>query len=424
MSSTFQFVPAIAEGHLNGLFKGETLKGKTLSWWNDNSPFTVDGGLLSAYYLYMRKGDDYSNFRKEMNFPPDKLFILDSGGFELESQHNTTDKSHINVQKNLTPERIIKIQEANADIGLVLDRPPYKKVIKPNKILWLSDPEFFKSSMEFTARNTELALKFRTSSKLKLYGVIQGEQYDELSEWYNRMKSYPVDGWAVVPTPKSDFNKTAMYICFLLENNINLPIHFLGISGFNALALIIYLLRKDPRGMPYYDNLLTSDSTSYSSGAKSRSYTLPGDFRSNITIGRINNIKENNDYGTPTIISRKNSQAIPLRHLPCECPVCQLSSVSEMRSATNVGSMAVSLHNLYQQKAMIRVFTSLIESPETYKDFVLSYNNNITKTQMESLFTLIDNIIYYKRGYINVPFSWNSKHGQINKTTEEIDMFE
>ncbi len=423
MTADFKFIPAIAEGHLNGLLKGETLGSKTLSWWNDNSPFIVDGALLSAYYLYMRKGDDFTNFRNEINFPKDKLFILDSGGFELESQHNTTDPSHINVQKNLTPERIIKIQEANADIGLVLDRPPYKKVIKPNKILWLSDPDFFKSSMEFTAKNTEIALQVRTNSNLKLYGVLQGEQYEEVTEWYERMKKYPVDGWAVVPTPKSDFNKTAMYISFLLENNITIPIHFLGISGFNSLALIIYLLRKDIHGVPYYDSLLTSDSTSYTTGAKNRSYTLPGDFRSNITIGRINNIQENNIYGDPTIISKKNSQSIPLRYLPCECPICQLSSVDEMRAATNVGSMAVSLHNLYHQKAMVRVLTALVSSPDTYINYVLSYNKPTTSQQMDELFKLIDNIILYKRGHINTPFSWNAKHGQINKTHTDMDMF-
>ncbi len=402
----FVFIPSIAEQILNVLIKNkEKLSGKDLVWWTKNSPFQMDAGLLSAYYLYMRKGEDFSNFRQEMKFPDSKLFMLDSGGFELYSQQNNPDPTHQFVQKNLTPEKIIKIQEAVADIGLVLDRPPYET----NRVE--QDNTFFKSSMEFTKNNTGLALKYRTNPHLKLYGVLHGSSYELITLWYDVMKKYPVDGWSVVPYPEANFKSTALFISFILEQHIDIPVHFLGISGFNSLALIIYLLRNDQNGLPYFNNLITSDSTSYNIGARMRAYTLPGDFRSKVTIGQIENKYETNEYGHDIISSKSNSQALHLTELPCECPVCSLTDINEMRSATNVGGLAASLHNLYQQKILIKVLTSLTASPDDYKSYVLKYNTDTKRKEINDLFDLIDGIISYQREYSPNPCSWLSQFG-------------
>lgn len=419
----YKLIPAISEQILNVLFRNkETLKSHSLNWWTNNPPFTMSGGLLSAYYLYMRTGEDFKNFRSSINFPKDSIFMIDSGGFELESQQLNPDKAHINTIKALTPSKVLEIQESNAqpnDVGIILDRPPYKKVIRNDKSVdWIHDPAFFKSSMEFTSSNTQYALSNRTSPNLKLYGVLQGEEYEHMIEWYNEMKSYNVDGWCVVPTPKSNHMKTAMFISLLLENQITKPIHFLGISGFNSLALIIYLLRKDQNNIPYYPSLLTSDSSSYNSGAKNRSYTLPSNHRSNIVIGNIEEKLDSDNMGNVFISKKRNSLTIPLSHLPCLCPVCENTSVEEMRSSTNTGSIAASLHNLYQQKLMITILTSLISHPPTYIDYVSKHNDPNTSIELKSMFSLFDNIISFKRNYTSTPTSW--KNPEYSNSIEDI----
>jgi queuine/archaeosine tRNA-ribosyltransferase len=419
VNKQFVFIPAIAEQILNVYYRNkEKLQGQDLVWWTKNSPFEVDAGLLSAYYLYMRTEENYQTFRQRIDFPLDKLFMLDSGGFEIQTQQDNQTPSHKFVQKNLTAEKVLQIQEATADIGIVLDRPPYVKSIQKNgKTAWFHDEEFFKGSMEFTAKNTEIALSKRSpNSKLKIYGVLQGEEKTDMIRWFNTMKNYKVDGWALVPTPKSDYLKTFQYIELVLTNKIDVPIHFLGISGLNAVALIIYLLRKDKNDIPYFPHLITSDSSSYNTGARIRNYTLPGGYKNNIIIGRDEDVLiENKEvvFHRPNLITgdleerheaifiegRRNSNTIPLNGLPCLCPVCTKTSVAEMRSPTNVGSIAVSLHNLYIMKGMVQALTSLIAHPETYINYVLGYNTGSDYQQMKLLFEKIDNMINSSRGH-------------------------
>ena len=417
----FKFVPAISEQILNVLYKGrETLNGKQLNWWQKNSLFDMKTGLLSAYYLYIRTEDNFKNFRREIQFPADSLFILDSGGYEILSLQNNPDPSHKNLLDILTPEKIVEIQEPNCDIGFILDVPPYKTVIKldGSREHLIHDPAFFKYCKETTAKNTERALSARRpNSPLKIYGVLQGKDYELMHEWYDRMKAYPVDGYCLTPKPNSDYTKTAMFISLILEENIQKPIHFLGISGFSTFALIIYLLRKDINGVPYYSHLITSDSSSYDNGARRRNYILP-DLTSNITIGRIENQLNNDVNGNVFIDTHANSSTIPLNTLPCICPVCQNTSVAEMRAGTNPGSIAVSLHNLYQQKTLIQLLTSLITDPETYKSFVLAHvKSPANRLEIDNFFTLIDNTIEYQRERSSEHISWeayfNCKNGDL-----------
>lgn len=386
--SNFEFVPAISEQILNVHFRNKEKlpNNQDLTWWTD-SPFTMDSGLLSCYYLYMRTGEQFHSFRNNASFPKHKIFMLDSGGYELQTQQLNEDPAHVSCIKNLTPQKVLDIQVANADIGFVLDRPPYMKVINPDKTVdWIHDDKFFAASMKFTADNTAFALDNKPkSSPLKIFGVLQGETYEDMMQWYDNMKDFNVDGMALVPTPKSNYTKTLMYICLALEKDFNIPIHFLGISGFNAIALIIYMSQ-------YYKNKITSDSSSYNAGAKVRSYALPGNYRKNIVIGRLEDKRDADNLGNIFIDKKKNSMTIPIKRLPCNCPICSQMTAYQMRKGTNVGSIAVSLHNLYQQKSMFTLLTSLIDHPETYRDFVISQNRNSDIQKMTSYFNLIDEI--------------------------------
>lgn len=410
--TNFKFVPAISEQILNVLYKGrEFLNGKTLNWWEPNSLFNMKTGLLSAYYLYIRTGEKFEYFRSQIKFPKDNLFILDSGGYEILSLQNSNDVKHKQLLDILTPEKIVEIQEFNSDIGFILDLPPYKTILNLDgtREHLVHDNDFFEYCKETTAKNTERALNHRgQNSKLKIYGVLQGKNYDLMYNWYNRMKQYPVDGYCLTPKPNADYMKTAMFISLILEENIQKPIHFLGISGFSTLSLIIYLLRKDKDNKPYFNNLITSDSSSYDNGARRRNYILP-DLTNNITIGRIENKMDTDINNNIFIKTSANSSTIPLDILPCICPVCENTTVAEMRAGTNPGSIAVSLHNLYQQKVIVQILTSLIAEPETYKNFVLSHiKNPSNRDVMNDLFTRIDRTIEFKRGRSNDIPSWRS----------------
>lgn len=416
MKTMFKLVPAMSEQTINVLLRGkDNINGYALDWWQPSALYKIDAGLISAWYLYMRCGDYFTKFREQIKFPSDKLFIIDSGGFEILQSQNTTDKAQLNVLHNLDQLKVLRIQEANADIGFILDRPPFITKINQDgtKEFLIHDQKFFDSAKEFTANNTKIALENRSpTSKLLLYGVLQGKEYSHLQDWYNSMKMYPVDGWALAPKPLGDYYNLALYLFFIIENNITVPLHFLGSTNFNCIALIIYLLRKDKNNIPYYSSLLTSDSTSHDTGAKYRKYNLPGS-NFQITVGRIENETDIDLLGNTIITAAKNSQTIPLDFLPCDCPICQNTTPDIMRSATNVGSMAVSLHNLYQQKIMVKILTSLIAHPDTYIEYVMStIKNQKTKEEIRGFFTMIDDIIAYKRGYTQIKTAWHQESNE------------
>ncbi len=400
----FKLIPAVSEQMQNVLLvsnkvmfrEKDYLNGHDLNWWTSNALYQVDAALLSCWYLYMRCGEYHTQFRKQIQFPDDKLFILDSGGYEVLTQMNTKDKKQLEVLHNLDQLKVLKIQEANADIGFVLDRPPFITRISEDgsKEFLIHNDEFFDSAMKFTARNTEIALKNRSSdSKLKVYGVLQSREYNNLQKWYDSMKHNKVDGWALAPKPLGEYNNLMMYIGFVTDQHINLPLHFLGSTSFPCLALMIYFSQ-------YYPHLITSDSTSHEVGAKYRRYNLLVN-NYQITVGQDKDVTEQDILGNTIITSHKNSQTIPLDFLPCDCPICQNATPELMRSASNAGSIAVSLHNLYQQKLITRILTSLISHPPTYIDFVLSYvKDTTTRNTLQNYFQLIDDLAAHKT-------SWN-----------------
>jgi hypothetical protein len=345
----FSFAPAISEQILNILFTGRF----DLNWWCRNSPFQHHAGLLSAYYLYHRIDEHYKDFREIIQFPKTSLFIIDSGGFELYSPKSKNNPYHDALVKVLTPQKVLSIQEAIADIGFILDLPPYLDAAHT------TTPEFFQEAMITTAENTRIMIANRNpSSKLKLYGVLQGKQLAQLLKWWETMKVFngKVDGWALAS--RGDFERTIMYIFFILLNEINVPVHFLGTGNPDAFALIIYLLRKDENGLPYFPHLITADSTSYNSAA---------------FYGEI--------FGTDPSV--------------CDCPLTDLHSLCN--SFNGKAGLAKSLHDLNYLQKRIQTLTSLIEDdPKRYIEYVLS-NSDKKRDEMSVFFEMVDSIVAEKR---------------------------
>ncbi len=351
----FYYAPAVSEQILNIIRFADIYQ---LNWWLKWAPFQHHALLYNAYsyYFYQKFGEHYKdlNFLQLIGFPTSYLFIMDSGGWEL---YNNSDNEEL--IKILTPQKILSIQEAMADfrtadtIGMILDIVPYQKL--PHELFHYS-PLYFLEAMEETARNTEIAIdkhKRNLASKLKLYGVLQGKEPEHLEWWYKRMKRYEdkLDGWAV--SPKADYAheklaKVFMYIVFILENEIKKPIHFLGVSSRDCLALIIYFTKYHPR-------LVTADSAGYDYGARKLSI-----------------------IGTDPSI--------------CSCPMTTLHTY---RFHKKYGGVALSIHNLYWQKIFIEELIKRTENPEKYIEFVLANCNK--GYELLVYFKQIDEIIAKKR---------------------------
>lgn len=361
----FLYTPVIGEQIIsNKISARDMIDGKELNWWEEeNSIISHPGALVSAFYGLLRSKSDDSkkySYRKDLGISANTLFLGDSGGFQLKTlKHNP---SYSKLFEEFTPEWVLEWQEANCDGGFVLDRPPY--VGSTDKHTYR--PELFNESMEFTNHNSQIMFD-QKKENFKLYGVLQGRDYQSIKKWHNSMKDFPVDGWALAPKPATDVMATAVFAAFALEHKFDVPIHFFAISGMNTLAFIIYLLRKDSNGDPYYPHLITADSSSYNYGIRYRRYMIPFDYNYYVIFGR-----NQDEYHpiTKELIAKKNPNASTLSSLPCDCKICQHSTPASLSASTNIAGISIALHNLNQYNSFIRVLTSLIDEPDKYKAFV------------------------------------------------------
>ena len=362
----FMYVPAIGEQIItNILTTKDTFNNKHLSWWeNSDSIFQHPAVLVSAFYGLMRE-DDTQTYREKLNITPNTLFIGDSGGFQKATMTNKP--QYKKILDKLTPERVTEWQETNCDIGLILDQPPYHKPKGTTSVNWtVSDPNRFQNALDFTCNSAAIATSQYNKQKMKLYGVLQGRDYNDLLAWHKQISKYEFDGWALAPKPTTDVMAVAMYAAFAIEMGFEVPIHFLAISGLNTIALIIYLLRRDEHGEQYYPYGITSDSSSYNTGSIYRRYMLPFDYNSYIILGRT----ENEYDGNGELTKEANPNSSPINILPCSCPICSHTNPTEMRTSNNKAGISLSLHNLHQYNAFINTLLSLIDDPPTFKNFI------------------------------------------------------
>jgi tRNA-guanine family transglycosylase len=280
-------------------------EGFTLDWWTDTAIFNYDALLVSAFY-----GLDHPDFREYYGIPRDNfIFVGDSGGYQIWTQ-----------KVQIEPTDILRWQENNVDIGLTLDVPPPSPVVN-----WKD----FEYAAKQTYRNSEIMHRNRQSEDILMYKVIQGDNQKEMDYWWDVMSDLEFDGISIAPRPPNA-EKMAIGLGFAMSKGVK-NIHVLLGTGGGTIPTIIYA-RK------YFD-LLTVDSSSFSSaGAIYRSYYLPFNISQTLAFGKQFNGE--------------------LKELPCDCPVCQVSSVKDMnltkndqdtggRSMASISGGLIALHNLY-----------------------------------------------------------------------------
>lgn len=329
------YVPAIGIQFMNYWhYKNITVNGKyDIKHFTDKSMFKYDYGLISAFYGMQH---NVSDLRKHIGWPKDKLMILDSGGFEASTQ---------NIPIN--PIKLLRWMEDNGDIIMNLDIPYNQKETG------VPTEKEFAESLKASSENFALFEKERKNYKAKFYNILHGETWDHMNRWYNEVKKYKFDGWASGLKPSGDIIQQVLGFSFLYEKGElkdAYGLHFFGMSGNRVTPIIAYIAHK------YLDNLVTFDSSTYNLGAVYRTYFIP----LKTTVSDC------------LFMGRKHKETNPwLTELPCNCPVCENTSIKELTGDMDHAGTLVSLHNLWNTIQFNKGINAYIDNLPRLEQFLI-----------------------------------------------------
>ncbi len=300
-------------------------------FWNNKGIWQYDNLLVSTYHA-----KEIKNFREELEIDNKVKILGDSGGFQA-----------VTLGGDLNAKEVIKWQLSNCDAGLILDRPPYEF---NNTAQFSGTPteEFFNKCLQITYDNAKIALLYNNESyenhsdkPIRLYGVIQGETWQQMINWYKRMHEleietkYEFNAWAMSPKPSYDPIKIAMFGIIALEYKLNKPIHILQVSGKGGI-FIGALIRK-LTGQP-----VTIDSSTWGVSARYGTAIDPLNIPDLTPVGQ----KLNTDNMSGWF---------------CDCPICSKLKINVEKIGEKY-THYLNVHNLYQLAKITKYFDFMIQN--------------------------------------------------------------
>jgi len=365
------YLPALAEQFGSVWKRGLKYKGKDgkeydMKSFTKNSHFNYPYGLQSIYYakegVYKNcDNKDGNTFRNAIGFSKDCLLMTDSAGFQIASFKKKGEKCGITALDSL------RYQEANADIMINLDVPPN---LDGNPTY-----ESFMEALNTSVENFKLFEKERKNYDALLYNVLHGETLNLANIWYDKVKDFKNEGWAIGMKPPFDAMLQAFGFMFLwdkgeFEKETCKGIHFFGTSGKHVCPTLVYAASKLNKIK------VTYDSSSYNIGSIYRTYYLPFDMGPHLSFG--DKFKRINPY---------------LKELPCKCPVCQsICNVSDLNGGDIYAGTLISLHNMYQYIQYNDLLNSLVNDKELFLEYLNKIN--ISEKTLKSI-EFIDFAIEY-----------------------------
>jgi tRNA-guanine family transglycosylase len=355
--SNLHYIPATTD-------KAEQLnihEGEKLNWWEKDSLFFYPYVLFSSFY-----GRTHMNLRKEFRIDDEVEVVLDSGGFQQLSQGITLD-----------PVQILKWQEMNGDVGMILDFPPVSISTDQHGLTTPVSYEEFQRRAQLTLKNAKLAKEHRTVPDFQLLNVLQGGSWEKLNYWYDTVNQVALDGWAIAPKPPSSPEAIIRDCLFLKHKGYTGRIHILGVSGITTSPFIAYISK-------YFDKV-TFDTASPILDANTRyGYYLPIlDGKKLIYFG------SNPDRKFPHTT---------VKELPCDCPVCNFVNATglEILNEYKKGTQLLTMHDVYIVLRYTKMMKSLVDDEEAFKLLIRSktttregyeYLQKILKVGYEKMFT-------------------------------------
>jgi len=227
---------------------------------DENTYFHYDNALYSAGHAALDL--EKSKQREGMVANRDKnktTLVGDSGGFqigkgvikfdwerfyEVEDDPSTWIDGKYVGNADKVRLKILRWLEATADWSMVLDVPTWAAAPINQKRTGLKD---FTDCLRATLHNNDFFVKHREPGATKFLNVLQGGNWVEAEAWYQAVKDYPFEGWAMGAA-----NMRNMYVALkrliIMRDEGKLEgkdwIHFLGTSKLEWACMLTSIQRQ------------------------------------------------------------------------------------------------------------------------------------------------------------------------------------
>ena len=193
------------------------------------------------------------------------FMIGDSGGYQIAS-------GRLRIAGDADRHKILNWLEGNADVAMTLDVPTGPV---------LGGDYAYKSSKDcLTATLDHLAFfqKYRTPGKTRFLNVLQGNTTRESDTWYDAVKKFPFEGWAIAGLLRHNFYNVCRRILIMAhENQLQDKdwIHVLGTNEFETAVCLTALQRAINRHINPRLRISYDTSTPFRMIRWHRVYTVP-----------------------------------------------------------------------------------------------------------------------------------------------------
>jgi hypothetical protein len=368
------YIPAYSDGLMSMFYSmdDKEIATKYQPDFREKKSLRIYNKKYKAYfhnpYLLISAGTQYNkkNFREKLDIGEECKIFVDSGGYQLAM-------GTVNAEK-FTDEVALKWSEANGNIFPILDRPAFSK---------LYDYDF---SLKTSVNSAKYYQENRSKSDAYVLNVLQGENKDDMENWYKEISPYKFEGWGFGGS-KGNLALIGMAILTLLNNGEFdreecKYLHIFGVSSNEVMVYLQFIQRMLNR--QDIDIQLTYDSTYWN-----RTCVFGGYFiREQYIIGTG---MESMNWPN-TIDYAKLGKDFKL---PCWCPICEdlddsysffntykKNKKGEDKLSFVKFNMMVGFHNLFLQMIYNKMTNRLLRadmaevykeafSPKIYKNLML-----------------------------------------------------
>ena len=364
------FLPAIQQSFAEYVVSNDAdtpkkIKPKDLNFLDGSNKFW-------AYPWCLASAGVFVNARKSnsiTNRDPNHSWVLgDSGGYQVgtgklrEIYSWGAFNKDVSRIKQLWKEKtfindMLRWVECNSDYAVTLDMP-----------LWIHDPEHKKKYkktpfyhltkeelLEITVNNLEYIQNNKGMyGNCKFLNVLQGLNDNDEDEWYQEVKKFKFEGWALGGSNgwKGGLSRVLRRLLILRDDgNLNPGqdyLHVLGVSQINWCIALTAIQRGIQKSANNFFKITYDASTPYQNSYTYQRYFVPQEFNENLSSWKRSIIEFPNHYeAVKAAWNNDFCKGSPLSNILTVGDVSKPLDPFEKNFITKFGSHALANHNTY-----------------------------------------------------------------------------